>query len=765
MELKEPSHVENSYMPKFIDDYGTASRLSSTYSNMPAQNYSKTLSDKKELNLSYNKITSLEKIADFNHLEVLKICHNSLGDSQMKYLQFLINLRVLDVSENRIRSISFIHLIQNLTNLEELHSSNNEFTEWTMPYSFPNLKILTLDHNKISSITFSTPLISLIKLSCKENLLRSIQGIENAENLIELNINNNLLQILPNEIVQLRSLQTLYCKSNSISTIYQINTLEILDCSYNILITLPDMRNLTEIDASHNRLEKLCDFYSLLSGDFSYNKLGSLVGLRNCVNLGYLNVSYNGIESLDQVIEDLKKCKLRILDVKGVSLGHDGVKRLLGVFPELAEINQEVVQGNVGVKENSRFMGSGYWDNLSKSRLFPSCRSSLAYDKPTPVKVNQTYNSIFSDFKNSKSAISPILAHRYEEPKQELTGRFSTESLLEIPKNKSATTKAKASILHNQSFECSQNFSEILEVDDNPRENPKKIRKNSANESQRTSEAVKKPCHRRACKKHRNTDSLQGNSSRNLNKSDIISTRTQRHSSTRNQKLDLFPDSQFQNHEKNKENYNETRLKRHQAKNSSVYTDINDKKVPLPCENDIKISTLPPKVLNMTHIFTYSRTPPRPILPTEKNVTFVNQINNNSYEFSLISELFNQEGYKIAMAKKTFTYSLHNRNEKLVTSNRLSRTPDNLLLFFHSNYKTLQTIANDCRGFEAVYEDKDIGKMTFANSVTGCTMNLLEQNTIMLALLDPGRVLSQDNKVFSVTSLRAVIPVYIIDYY
>ena len=110
----------------------------------------------------------------------------------------------------------------------------------------------------------------------------------------------------------------------------------------------------------------------------------------------------------------------------------------------------------------------------------------------------------------------------------------------------------------------------------------------------------------------------------------------------------------------------------------------------------------------------YSKTPPRPILTSEKQIPITTQLSSKSYEFSLVSELFKYESYKVAHITKTFSYTLHKQLEQNIIKNPANDTKNNILLFHSGSYRDLQTICNNTNGFSSVYSQNHHKKVLFS---------------------------------------------------
>ena len=361
------------------------------------------------LNLSSNRLISLEGISACTHLQELKLANNYIGDDQISLIQNLKNLKVMDISHNHLRDTSFFKILDKLKNLEELWNSANDFTEWVLNFPMINLQKLVLDSNKIKTLEFRAELPSLQVLSCKENNISSIKGIHHARNLYEVELSGNEITDLSEEWSSLLNLRIFCGKNNSISRFPVLPHLEVLELSHNSLTILPELsRRLTELFISHNSILELPLLpHSLSIADLSYNKLTSVSALSSCHSLQFLNASYNLFTSPREVYISLKNTSLVELDLRGMELSKSVYEGFISDFKTLVMFNGENIQkGEDGKKHVTSLRTSNGWDHLSKSKLFPSCRSSLAeVEKGTPIKNNPLFSegSIFSDIRQGNS--------------------------------------------------------------------------------------------------------------------------------------------------------------------------------------------------------------------------------------------------------------------------------------------------------------------------------------------------------------------------
>uniref|UniRef100_A0A668AFX1 Si:dkey-6n6.1 n=1 Tax=Myripristis murdjan TaxID=586833 RepID=A0A668AFX1_9TELE len=157
-------------------------------------------------------------------LQELHLSDNKIEEVHAGILNKTVNLRLLDLSHNRIREDriaprAWIHL----SNLESLDLSHNKLVH--VPSFLPvGLRQLTLHHNQIERIpgyVFGHMRPGLDSLQLSHNRLRD-DGIDGVSflglstSLSELLLDHNLLQSIPQGLLQLKNLQLLRLNHNLI---------------------------------------------------------------------------------------------------------------------------------------------------------------------------------------------------------------------------------------------------------------------------------------------------------------------------------------------------------------------------------------------------------------------------------------------------------------------------------------------------------------------------------------------------------------------
>ncbi|KAI4242288.1 MAG: hypothetical protein LQ352_007272 [Teloschistes flavicans] len=179
------------------------------------------------LDLSFNKIKHIKNLAHLKELKDLYFVQNRI--QKIENLEALNQLRNLELAANRIREIENLN---GLTSLEELWLGKNKITELKVLHrsdvgyptdglqnlsSLVNLKILSIQSNRLPAITGLESLVNLEELYISHNALTEVSGLEHNHKLRVLDISNNRISHLTN-IKHLQALEELWASSNSLSS-------------------------------------------------------------------------------------------------------------------------------------------------------------------------------------------------------------------------------------------------------------------------------------------------------------------------------------------------------------------------------------------------------------------------------------------------------------------------------------------------------------------------------------------------------------------
>uniref|UniRef100_T1IT39 Dynein axonemal assembly factor 1 homolog n=1 Tax=Strigamia maritima TaxID=126957 RepID=T1IT39_STRMM len=194
-----------------------------------------------ELDLSGLKLTNIDALAGYVHLQVLKLAHNSL--TSLSVLSSLTNLIYLDVPHNR----------------------NHKLFDFSPPN---NLREANYNHNVLAAIPVLTSYFTLTKLQLEYNNIRKISyGLLYCKQLTYLSLTGNNIRIIDN--LQNLPLRVLLLAANDIQAISNLETLvhlEVLDLSRNAIKKLSGLQGhyyLTSLDMSENQIKSISEFQVL----------------------------------------------------------------------------------------------------------------------------------------------------------------------------------------------------------------------------------------------------------------------------------------------------------------------------------------------------------------------------------------------------------------------------------------------------------------------------------------------------------------------
>ena len=140
------------------------------------------------LNLSSNRISDLTPLANLHSLEELELDKNVIKD--VSPLAGLTNLLVLTLRRNLITDIE---PLRDLARLQVLVIEHNSITDISPLGRLTNLRILKMPYNSISALTPLANLTNLEELLLNDNRISDVEPLRGLTNLHTLKIENNLI--------------------------------------------------------------------------------------------------------------------------------------------------------------------------------------------------------------------------------------------------------------------------------------------------------------------------------------------------------------------------------------------------------------------------------------------------------------------------------------------------------------------------------------------------------------------------------------------
>lgn len=318
-----------------------------------------------ELHLFKNQLTSITSNSSLNMLEVLNVSYNQITYINREWLPKLHNLKVLDISRNKLGSQSLDGAFSNLS-VYYLNLSFNSIGEISALafIGLDSLRTLDLSHNEIRKLDHQSfqDQVSLEFLDLSFNYLPNLkhEWFKNLVNLTTLILHNNTLQSISNVVFSpLSSLQNLDLSMNSISAIgflsfKGLSNLQNLNLSHNLIGNLQEgcfrpLEHVKVIDLSYNPFQKLDRVFTHVGNlrslhlkylsNFKSLTSYSLTGL---TELQHLDLS--GSQSLSDISRSAFSSakKLKKLDLSNTNL----TNLKMGLFNTLADIETVKLSGN-----------------------------------------------------------------------------------------------------------------------------------------------------------------------------------------------------------------------------------------------------------------------------------------------------------------------------------------------------------------------------------------------------------------------------------
>ena len=256
----------------FLKDYSNLKLISAAGNNIENIDVLKNLTNLESLNLDNNKIKDISALKDLNHLKAVSLENNNItkldalsNKNELERL-FLSNnsglelatlkndsLEQLTVNNTNIRDLS---VVSNLPKLKKIVANDNKITTLSHLKNAKILESVEVNNNKIDSLDFENKTITSLeiknnkledinnvhKLSALENLDASGNKISEfptnkQDKLINLTVSNNIIRTIEN-VNNLTALKYLTMSNNYVSTLAlkeKNKTLEYLDISHNIV--------------------------------------------------------------------------------------------------------------------------------------------------------------------------------------------------------------------------------------------------------------------------------------------------------------------------------------------------------------------------------------------------------------------------------------------------------------------------------------------------------------------------------------------------
>lgn len=201
-----------------------------------------------------------------------------------------------------------LHDLALLPYLQELIIDGQTFDSVDFLASLSNLRTLVLTDcrfpaNELEIIAGLPMLENLTMSNCS---LSTLSGLENARNLIKLDLHNNTIRNLAplSTLTALRELDLSHNAVTNLSALSNLSNLEALNVSYNILTDVAPLdtcQRITTLIANNNQistLEGIAQLTGLTNLNLYKNALTEISDLANCTELVELEIGNNSIEDI-----------------------------------------------------------------------------------------------------------------------------------------------------------------------------------------------------------------------------------------------------------------------------------------------------------------------------------------------------------------------------------------------------------------------------------------------------------------------------------
>lgn len=235
-----------------------------------------------------------------------------------------------------------------------------------------NLEQCVKTELKIDSAVVTTDeLANLTSLTCNNQNVSNISGIEQAANLSRLNLSNNNITDI-SSLSELDQLKTLDLSSNNITSINDLSNLtaltnlKISDNKINNISSINTLQNLERLEANSNQIEdisSLSDLSNLRYLQLNHNQITDINSISNLSNISQLLLDDNHITSMP----DLSK----LINLKQLSLSSNQIT-------ELTDISSTMISKlNVSDNQLTSFEQLGFSKTLKELNLSNNKINSL----------------------------------------------------------------------------------------------------------------------------------------------------------------------------------------------------------------------------------------------------------------------------------------------------------------------------------------------------------------------------------------------------
>ena len=279
----------------------------------------------RELDLSHNKVRSMEGLSTLTQLKTLHLSHNELHYLDPIWLESFHNLESLDLSNNALTQMDE-EPFQNLFYLQQLDISSNKISRLTIMGGLESLNVLLAQDNILSDLSFVSRLRQLKYLDVSHNVVMQIGPniLPRGQHFLMVNFSGNAIYELDPNAFQGSTQVTVDLSFNRLASLAHAGWSHIqrLFLDHNMLYNVTansftGLVSLRDLYLGHNQLMAFSratfqDLASLRTLDLHDNPLGMFLAVRDTPKVIGLS-GLNRLENLNLANIDLHQVSPALL--------------------------------------------------------------------------------------------------------------------------------------------------------------------------------------------------------------------------------------------------------------------------------------------------------------------------------------------------------------------------------------------------------------------------------------------------------------------
>ena len=223
------------------------------------------LSELKVLDISHNKLLTVGDLSELNQLRILKLSHNNMTSIRETEFDGLSRIEFVDLSSNYLQGISDSPF-QKLFFIEEINLNGNSITSFSITTGLEHLEILRISNNHLQSLEFLQRLPRLQILDVSVNKIPSLtrNTCLQGQSFILLNFSDNAIKDISDEAFDGCPVPKIDLSHNSMTHLHISHWMGLKELYLrnnnleNIISTdITILKNLEILDISYNQFKDL----------------------------------------------------------------------------------------------------------------------------------------------------------------------------------------------------------------------------------------------------------------------------------------------------------------------------------------------------------------------------------------------------------------------------------------------------------------------------------------------------------------------------